>query len=324
VALSGEMLVGRCPSPGRIWLCWPFLMRRVLGPAFSSLALFLIVFVTRTYLEKVRPLSESSAVVPCVGVWLFVNIMYNFLKASFMDPGLPPEFDPESWRLAELGEPAPVQCKKCLRAKPPRAHHCSVCGRCVLKMDHHCPWINNCVGFANYRHFCLFVLYLSIGCVFVIVEFAPLALASVADGFTGDAGVQEAKMARLRSKLFLMGGGDFLALVFRCTSGTWSITGPACIIVAFMLCVVALLAMCLLGGTHLFLLLRNLTTLEMRASMKDGSVCSRRKNRWDLGWRRNVHEVFGPDALWKGRWLLPCIARVPEGSGLEFPSSSSS
>ncbi len=50
-------------------------------------------------------------------------------------------------------------CNTCLRIKVERSHHCRQCGRCVLKMDHHCPWLANCIGFRNYKYFCLVHLY---------------------------------------------------------------------------------------------------------------------------------------------------------------------
>jgi len=55
--------------------------------------------------------------------------------------------------------------------KPPRSHHCRVCKRCVLKMDHHCVWINNCVGYANYKAFIICVLNATIGSLYSFVIF---------------------------------------------------------------------------------------------------------------------------------------------------------
>ena len=59
-------------------------------------------------------------------------------------------------------------CKKCQNVKPPRAHHDSVTGRCVYEMDHFCPWMNNVVGYNNYRYFMMFLLYLLLGCIYCI------------------------------------------------------------------------------------------------------------------------------------------------------------
>ncbi|XP_028815766.1 palmitoyltransferase ZDHHC2 [Denticeps clupeoides] len=58
-------------------------------------------------------------------------------------------------------------CNHCLLVKPDRCHHCSVCDKCILKMDHHCPWVNNCVGFSNYKFFMLFLVYSLLYCLFI-------------------------------------------------------------------------------------------------------------------------------------------------------------
>lgn len=66
----------------------------------------------------------------------------------------------------EIPSRFPTFCEKCQHARPPRCHHCSICDRCVLQFDHHCIWVNNCVGYANYRSFVSLLFFLLSGCLY--------------------------------------------------------------------------------------------------------------------------------------------------------------
>ncbi|XP_068991350.1 palmitoyltransferase ZDHHC15B isoform X3 [Neodiprion pinetum] len=150
-------------------------------------------------------------------------------------------------------------CEKCQLIKPDRAHHCSICGTCVLKMDHHCPWVNNCVGFHNYKFFMLFLAYALLYCMFI----AGTSLEYFVKFWKGQ----------------LDGVGKFHLL--------------------FLFCVALMFAVSLtsLFFYHCYLILHNRSTLEafrppMFRTGKD-------KDGFSLGRYNNFQEVFGDNSrLW--------------------------
>ncbi|KAJ3368365.1 Palmitoyltransferase zdhhc15 [Allomyces arbusculus] len=174
-------------------------------------------------------------------------------------------------------------CRKCQVNKPDRTHHCRTCRKCVLKMDHHCPWINNCVGFYNYKHFLLFVFYTALYSLTILICTAPLCLPALQ-----------------------MSTDDEYAAAAHVLSVTLVATLFGLILVGFF-------------AFHASLVLRNMTTIENMEEQRYAVVNAadpnaRRVNPFDLGWRANLVQVLGSKVA---LWWVPVTS--PVGDGLSFP-----
>lgn len=112
--------------------------------------------------------------VVCFNVIVFLTLMAH-TRAVFSDPGTVPlpetnlDFS-DVLRSSKSTEDKGdwTICSRCETYRPPRAHHCRICQRCVRRMDHHCPWINNCVGEQNQKYFIQFLMYVGIGCMYIV------------------------------------------------------------------------------------------------------------------------------------------------------------
>lgn len=218
----------------------------------------------------------------------FVLLLASYYRVVTTDPGKVPD----DWANAQEhvhgasssdedvgddedgGSVPPRWCSKCDKPKPERCHHCSICQRCVLKMDHHCPWVGNCVGFGNYKFFLLFVLYAWACCTFIVLAMWPAF----------------ADILNLNSS--------------RTHSGAPRKQPSFSVMIGYVFAVSVSLALLFLGGFHLYLTLKNLTTIEMHSS--------REHNPYDLGHRRNWESVMGSKPL---LWFLPLPARAVGGQG---------
>jgi len=150
-------------------------------------------------------------------------------------------------------------CEKCECIKPDRAHHCSVCEQCILKMDHHCPWVNNCVGFRNYKFFMLFLCYALLYCIFI---------------------------AATSARYFVRFWSDSLSIG----------TSKYHIIFVFLVSVLFTISIFSLFWYHVYLVTQNRSTLEQfRAPVFEDQATD--KEGWSLGSFNNFKEVFGMNPL---------------------------
>jgi len=171
-------------------------------------------------------------------------------------------------------------CEKCLAIKPDRSHHCSVCEKCTLKMDHHCPWVNNCVGFHNYKFFLLFLGYAISYCLWIAATSFQFFL----------------RIWLYREEDIVAGSHKYQVLF------------------VFFVSILFSLSLSSLFWYHIWLLLHNRSTLEQfRAPMFENNHSD--PEGWSLGKLDNIREVMGPNA-WL--WLVP--VKTALGDGITFPT----
>jgi len=150
-------------------------------------------------------------------------------------------------------------CEKCECIKPDRSHHCSMCEVCTLKMDHHCPWVNNCVGFNNYKFFILFLCYALLYCIFI---------------------------ATSSLRYFIQFWSDTLSIG----------SAKYHIVFVFLVSVLFSISISSLFWYHVYLVMSNRSTLEQfRAPIFDDNASDR--DGWSLGRANNLREVFGESPL---------------------------
>ena len=178
-------------------------------------------------------------------------------------------------------------CKTCREAKPERSHHCHICNTCVCRMDHHCPWVNTCVGYQNHRYFVLFLFYLWVACSYIGINLA-LVMFSI---------------LKVDNHFYYEWNSQISFLMVLCFSVALTMTG-------FL-------------GWHLYLVLSNQTTIEFqfnkiqqfqRVSASSGI---QHFNIYDIGWRKNLNQIFGEKPIWK--MLLPTFDKLPL-NGVDWPT----
>uniref|UniRef100_A0A8C9U7G3 Palmitoyltransferase n=1 Tax=Scleropages formosus TaxID=113540 RepID=A0A8C9U7G3_SCLFO len=181
-------------------------------------------------------------------------------------------------------------CDRCHLVKPDRCHHCSVCNKCILKMDHHCPWVNNCVGFSNYKFFLLFLAYSLLYCLFITATDMPYFIRF----WTVSVSLTRRKCENMQNSL-----PDTQAKFH--------------IMFLFFAAAMFFISLSSLFSYHCWLVCKNRSTLEaFRAPVFQHGP---NKNGFSLGASKNIRQVFGDE---KKYWALPVFSSL--GDGCSFPT----
>ncbi|XP_067617345.1 palmitoyltransferase ZDHHC6 isoform X2 [Eurosta solidaginis] len=219
------------------------------------------------------------------GLFLLLSSVatFNYVMATLTGPS----FLPKQWKPNNPNDAGKLQfCKICEGYKAPRSHHCRKCDRCVKKMDHHCPWINHCVGWANHAYFTYFLTFSILGSF----------QASIILGFAFYRGVHR--------YWYLTHGYRHLATV------QFTMISIIMTIIAMGLAIGVVIALGMLLYIQIKSILKNQTSIEMWILEKAmyRRYCNSEEEDfyypYDLGWKRNLSQVFNRKNLMQGDGIV--------------------
>ena len=167
---------------------------------------------------------------------IFYEDKMNILKNSY-----------ETLKIQEnKGNRFTRSCRFCLHLKSDRMHHCRSCRKCFLKSDHHCYFLNNCIGFKNYKYFFCFLFYSIVLLIFISI--------TMING--------------LKNSLMEFGIDSIYFLAFSIT---------------YALAIITLFSTMYLFILHTFFVSKNLTTIEYLEKYKENKKLMEKNNVYDMG-----------------------------------------
>lgn len=165
----------------------------------------------------------------------------------------------EELRISTVKEPYTRRCRFCLLLKTERMHHCRSCKKCYLKADHHCYFINNCVGFNNYKFFFCFLFY-----SLILLSFMSLTMINGLKYFYIEYGIDSINF-----------------LIFSVT---------------YALAIITLFSIFYFFSLHIYFISKNITTIEYLEKYKKNAK-KIDENQYNLGVWNNFKSVLGNNML---------------------------
>lgn len=130
-----------------------------LGYSVPLIHILIVTFCVEQFIVKTIPILQKFSQPKYVYITLSIALIYistyltTFTSAGIVGYEQIP-FTPNN-QLIFFDDKV---CTTCRLTKPARSKHCSVCNKCFALYDHHCIWVNNCIGYKNYRWFVLYLL----------------------------------------------------------------------------------------------------------------------------------------------------------------------